>query len=132
MVRPIRANESYPWDLLTLADPSLPLIKEYLRSGAVFVAEAGGRVVGVSVLRGLSPRRGELVNIAVDPDVQGRGIGTAGGTLHTNGAPAWLENTGSRGGELFRRPLGPIPEMRISHNQHRPGIFFAELPRPDY
>lgn len=76
MVRPIRANESYPWDLLTLADPSVPLIKEYLRSGAVFVAETGGRVVGVSVLRGLSPRRGELVNIAVDPDAQGRGIGT--------------------------------------------------------
>ncbi len=75
-MRPIQGYEPYPWDLLTLADPSGPLIKEYLRSGSVFVAELGAKVIGVYVLRGLSPRRGELVNIAVDPDAQGRGIGT--------------------------------------------------------
>ncbi|MEW9031713.1 MAG: GNAT family N-acetyltransferase [Planifilum fimeticola] len=68
-------NEKPPMELLLLADPSRELVQEYIRRGTCFVAERNGQIVGVYVLLPTRPQTVELVNIAVMPSHQGKGIG---------------------------------------------------------
>ena len=59
----------------------------------VWVAEVGGRVVGfVSAVLGRQSRLGVVSMLAVDPDHQDRGIGTA----LTGTATEWLRESGMR------------------------------------
>jgi ribosomal protein S18 acetylase RimI-like enzyme len=74
-IRPLATAEAPPWPLLLLADPSEAMVRSYLDRGRLFVAEAGGRVVGEYVLLPTRPATAELVNVAVDPAWQGRGVG---------------------------------------------------------
>lgn len=67
----------YPWDLLLLADPSRPLVEEYLTNSLVLGFMAEGQVRGVVVLAPLSEASWEIKNIAVSPNHQGRGLGKA-------------------------------------------------------
>lgn len=70
------SSERVPMNLLLEADPSESSIKKYLDQSYCFVAEDSGRFVGIYVLFPLKSSAWELMNIAVSPDMQGKGIGT--------------------------------------------------------
>ena len=89
-IRGLREGEDAPRDLLLLADPSPEAVDSYLARGRCFVAELGGEIVGEYVLIDTRPQTGELVNIAVSEQEQGRGLGQklvqhAISWAHTNG-----------------------------------------------
>lgn len=65
-----------PIDLLLLADPSEKAIKEYLNQARCFVAYTNDEVIGSCVLKPIGGGILELMNIAVSPSKQQRGIGT--------------------------------------------------------
>lgn len=65
-----------PMDLLLLADPSEEKVRSYLPSSKCFAAFSDGTVVGVCAVQAREPGTYELMNIAVRPDRQRRGIGT--------------------------------------------------------
>lgn len=76
-IRQLAANEAPPMDLLLLADPSRPIVEEYLGRGRCFIADREGLPVpvGVYVLLPTRPGTVELVNVAVAESEQGKGIG---------------------------------------------------------
>ncbi|NHN33676.1 GNAT family N-acetyltransferase [Paenibacillus agricola] len=74
-IRKLDTNESVPMELLLLADPSEQIVKEYLKRGQCYVAELSGNIVAVYVLLPTRPETVELVNIAVNENHQGKGIG---------------------------------------------------------
>lgn len=63
-------------DLLLLADPSVDAVKEYLEQSRCFVAYVNDVVVGSCILKPIGRGMLELMNIAVSPSHQQRGIGT--------------------------------------------------------
>ncbi|NIK79123.1 ribosomal protein S18 acetylase RimI-like enzyme [Paenibacillus castaneae] len=62
-------------DLLLLADPSIPIVEQYLKRGQCCVAEWDEGIAAVYVLLPTRPETVELVNIAVREQHQGKGIG---------------------------------------------------------
>lgn len=62
--------------LLLMADPSWELVQAYLDTGECYTAYLGERIVGVFVIDKISPKRFELMNIAVDETMHGQGIGS--------------------------------------------------------
>lgn len=80
-----KINDNYPWDLLLDADPCRELVEEYLEKGECWAGrenENSDTFDGVYIL--LFPEEGEgagqessgeLINLAVRPELQGRGIG---------------------------------------------------------
>ncbi|WP_042477885.1 GNAT family N-acetyltransferase [Bacillus ndiopicus] len=75
MIRILEANERLPMDLLLLADPSEEIVTDYVKRGSCYVAERDGQIVGVYVLLPTRPHTVELVNVTVDEQWQGQGIG---------------------------------------------------------
>ncbi len=69
--------DQYPWELLLLADPSRPLVEEYLQNGLVLGCLEDEEVCGVVVLASLSESSWEIKNIAVSPHYQSGGRGKA-------------------------------------------------------
>ena len=78
-IRKLNADEQSPMELLLLADPSQKLVEEYIKRGQCFVAEVDDNIIGVYVLLRTRPETVELVNVAVDENHQGKGIGEAVG-----------------------------------------------------
>ncbi|GMQ63663.1 GNAT family N-acetyltransferase [Vallitalea maricola] len=76
-IRQLSKDEKIPYDLLLLADPSKELIDEYYNRGICYVAYDIDKIVGIYVLLKTRPLTMEIVNIAVDEDYQGNGIGKA-------------------------------------------------------
>ncbi|OKP87643.1 acetyltransferase [Paenibacillus sp. P3E] len=74
-IRPLNSSEEIPFDLLLLADPSKEIVKEYLGRGQCLVALINEEIIGVLVLIRTRPETIEIVNIAVQEDYQGIGIG---------------------------------------------------------
>ncbi|WP_458353155.1 GNAT family N-acetyltransferase [Peribacillus frigoritolerans] len=74
-IRELFLDESPPMHLLLLADPSRKLVEEYLGSGTCFIAVGDNRMIGVCVLLQKGPELIEIMNIAVDEQYHGRGIG---------------------------------------------------------
>ena len=70
------AAAEIPLALLLEADPSEKRIRSYLPGAWCFAARAQGILVGVCVVRALSPGTAEIFNVAVRPDHQRRGIGS--------------------------------------------------------
>lgn len=68
-------NPSYP--LLLLADEGEASVADYIHRGVCYVAVHAGVTVGQYVLLHTRPFTAEVVNIAVEPSFQRRGIGTA-------------------------------------------------------
>jgi len=66
-----------PLELLLLADPSEEKIRSYLSGSKCFVASMGAELVGACVVQPLGNDTHELMSIAVHPDNQQRGYGTA-------------------------------------------------------
>lgn len=74
-IRKLEKGEKLPLDLLLLADPSSEIVKEYVNRGECFLAESAQQIVGAYVLLSTRPGTVELVNVAVEEEQQGRGIG---------------------------------------------------------
>lgn len=74
-IRPTQPRETLPASLLLLADPDWSQVENYLDKSSWTVAEEQGRIVGVCGLMPLDTASAEIVNLAVDPDRQGKGIG---------------------------------------------------------
>ena len=64
-------------ELLLEADPSERRVREYLDKSLCYLAVESGEPLGACVLNEIGDSVLELYNIAVRPDRQGRGIGTA-------------------------------------------------------
>jgi len=68
-------SDQAPMALLLEADPSADVIAGYLHDSHCVVACLDGATVGVYLLKALTAETWELMNIAVAPEQQGRGIG---------------------------------------------------------
>ncbi|MGJ7093134.1 GNAT family N-acetyltransferase [Vibrio hannami] len=66
-----------PIALLLEADPSEKCIHKYLEKALCFAAYDQGKLAGVCVTNSESSDVSEIFNIAVWPELQGRGIGTS-------------------------------------------------------
>src|SRR4030065_498019 len=66
-----------PMELLLLADPSEDKVPSYLPRSKCVVASRSGSVVGACVVQPLGTGTYELMSIAVHPDHQRSGYGTA-------------------------------------------------------
>jgi ribosomal protein S18 acetylase RimI-like enzyme len=77
IIKPLGQSEQPPWDLLLLADPSKELVSVYLSNSFCYVAEKYGSVIGIIVLQERDSGTAEIMNLAVHPNMQGRGIGQA-------------------------------------------------------
>jgi aminoglycoside 6'-N-acetyltransferase I len=75
-IRQLRAYESIPMDLLLLADPSEEMIRKYLISSEVYVADLEEKQIGVIALFPMSEGKLEIKNLAVKTEYQGKGKGT--------------------------------------------------------
>ena len=64
-------------DLLLEADPNESKVREYLAKSHCYVGEVSHEIVGVYVIMPLNQGVFELMNIAVAPGHQARGIGSA-------------------------------------------------------
>jgi ribosomal protein S18 acetylase RimI-like enzyme len=76
--RRMKSDDTVPYELLLMADESKKLVEEYLGRGDCYLAFADTdetKPIGVYVLIRTRPSTVEIVNIAVDEPLQGRGIG---------------------------------------------------------
>ena len=69
-------TDTPPWELLLLGDESPESVADYIDRSDCYVAVAEGRTVGVCMLVRTHPFTVEIVNLAVDPAFQRRGIGS--------------------------------------------------------
>lgn len=74
-MRRLKTNEPAPFNLLLLADEEMQAINLYIHQSKIYVAETGGKLVGVYVLFPLDKDTAEIKAIAVNPEYQNRGIG---------------------------------------------------------
>ncbi|MET3548443.1 ribosomal protein S18 acetylase RimI-like enzyme [Paenibacillus favisporus] len=74
-IRKLNVTENPPFELLLLADPSQKLVEGYLQRGHCFIGSLDDQIIGVYVLLPTRPDTVELVNVAVDEEHQGKGIG---------------------------------------------------------
>src|SRR5699024_9927183 len=71
----LNKKEKQLLELLLIADTSEKIIQDYFEEGVWLVAERNVQRSGVLVLLHTKPNTVEIMNIAVDEDYQGRGIG---------------------------------------------------------
>jgi GNAT superfamily N-acetyltransferase len=76
LIQEVPATDA-PMELLLLADPSEDRVRSYLPGSKCFVASSSGIVVGACVVQPLGAGAYELMSIAVQPDHQKSGYGTA-------------------------------------------------------
>lgn len=69
-------TDTPPWELLLLGDESPDSVADYIDRGDCYVALIEGRTVGVCMTIRTHPFTLEIVNLAVDPAFQRRGIGS--------------------------------------------------------
>lgn len=74
-IRKLKPGEKAPMKLLSEADPSMKMVKEYVDRGQCFIAESQQEIIGAFVLLPTRPGTVEIVNIAVVEERRGRGIG---------------------------------------------------------
>lgn len=72
----ITPTDTPPRDLLLLADEGEASVDDYIHLGTCYVARLDGQIVGEYILIHTRPFTAEVVNIAVAPPFQRRGIGT--------------------------------------------------------
>jgi ribosomal protein S18 acetylase RimI-like enzyme len=76
-IEPVPPRQPLPWHLLLMADPSPTAIKKYIDRSLLYLAFEYDIPVGVLALLPQDENRAEIVNLAVDPDRQGQGVGQA-------------------------------------------------------
>jgi ribosomal protein S18 acetylase RimI-like enzyme len=75
IIRPLSSEETPPYDLLLLADPSVKMVGKYIFASSVYVAVLAEQIVGVLALFSIDKNLIEIKNIAVAETHQGKGIG---------------------------------------------------------
>lgn len=60
---------------LLLADENEVVVREYMNDGDLFAIHLGGQIIGVALLIEQSIKSIEIKNIAIEPELKGRGIG---------------------------------------------------------
>lgn len=73
----IRPTDTPSRELLLLADESEASVNDYLPRSRCYAAFEGGQIIGQYLLLHTRPFTAEVVNIAVTPDRQRQGVGTA-------------------------------------------------------
>ena len=73
----IRPTDTPSRELLLLADESEASVNDYLPRSRCYAAFEGGQIIGQYLLLHTRPFTAEVVNIAVVPDRQRQGVGTA-------------------------------------------------------
>ena len=73
MIIKVTKQEELPMDLLLLADPSERLVREYVSRSENYILIEKDQTIGVIVLLPTRPNTLEIVNIAIDPNYQGKG-----------------------------------------------------------
>lgn len=76
-VREVNFDPARHLELLFIADPEEAALKAYLADSRIFEYTQGGEVLGVAALFELPDGSLELKNIAVSPQAQRRGVGSA-------------------------------------------------------
>lgn len=71
----ITNTNEYPWELLLLADPERGKVERYLASSKVFLFREKETVIGVMAIQKQGDHQYEIMNLAVDEDSQGQGVG---------------------------------------------------------
>jgi GNAT superfamily N-acetyltransferase len=74
-IRKRHPTQEVPMALLLLADPSPAQVASYVDEGEVFLAQSRDQVIGVFVILQTGPRTLEIMNVTIEPEWQGRGIG---------------------------------------------------------
>lgn len=74
-IRRLKEDETLPWDLLLVADPSRQIVESYVKTGLVYVGEEEGEVIGVYVLKETEKVVVEIMNVAVQESFQQKGLG---------------------------------------------------------
>ncbi|GAB3256303.1 GNAT family N-acetyltransferase [Larkinella harenae] len=87
IIEQARPNDALPWNLLLLADENPDLIRAYLPTSLIYLLKRKEEepVLGVCLLQ-IEDDAGEIVNIAVEPAFQGKGLGKALLTYATEAA----------------------------------------------
>lgn len=75
IIRKLTQEANPPIELLLTADPSVNLVKEYLKKGLCYIAEEKDQMIGVYVLLPIEKDLIELINLAVAEIYQGKGLG---------------------------------------------------------
>lgn len=76
IIQKLEDKSLLPYDLLLLADPSEILVNQYLKNAETFIALVENKIEAVLVLYPWNYNNIEIKNIAVQPNLQGKGIGT--------------------------------------------------------
>ena len=76
LISRVQPGNSLPHHLLLLADENQRLIDAYLPLSQVYLLTVDGQVQGICLLQTIE-KTGEIMNIAVEPVYQGRGLGKA-------------------------------------------------------
>ncbi len=74
-IKQLEADDEIPYALLLDADPSKEMVEKYLKGSEIYVAKISNEIIGVYVLYPISSKIGEIKNIAVKEEHQGKGIG---------------------------------------------------------
>ena len=74
-IKKLSNKTEIPYDLLSISDPSIESINEYVNRGDCYVAYKNSTIIGVYILIKTRPLTVELVNISVEESHQGTGIG---------------------------------------------------------
>ncbi|WP_195571293.1 GNAT family N-acetyltransferase [Paenibacillus sp. 1001270B_150601_E10] len=74
-IRPLAQGEQPPLKLMLLADPSEAMIRSYGPEAFTWVLEDNDFVIGVYVLKPLADGGMELMNLAIEEERQGQGLG---------------------------------------------------------
>ncbi|MDP4264934.1 MAG: GNAT family N-acetyltransferase [Bacteroidota bacterium] len=74
----LKSTDKIPFDLLLLADETKDAIEKYIYESDIYIAEVSGQTkpIAVFALYRTSEVDIEIKNIAVVPDLQGKGIGS--------------------------------------------------------
>lgn len=71
----LKNGDKPPYKLLLLADPSIKMVNKYIENGECYCGYVNKKIVGVYVVVATKTDTIEIMNIAVDEDYQGMGIG---------------------------------------------------------
>jgi len=75
VIKKIESIDEVPMDLLLLADPSIDHIRKYINGSFIFVALFDELTVGAVIVLRLDESTMEIINVSVNEDYQGIGIG---------------------------------------------------------
>lgn len=74
-IRTLTNDEKLPWDLLLLADPSRLIVQEYVKNAVIYVGELEQKIIAICVVKETAKTIVEIMNIAVNESMQGKGFG---------------------------------------------------------